>query len=443
MLKKNNKNTKKPTLHEMLIEAKKCLQCKNPPCIKGCPIEVNIPMFIKYFLESNLQKAIKIIKQKNNFPTISGIVCPQEKQCEKFCILNKKNNNNMSVSIGNLEYYIASSTTIIEPHLIKNNKKNIKIAIIGSGPAGLTCTYDLLKVGYDVTVYESLHSIGGVLRYGIPEFRLPKKILEREINNLKKLGMNIVLNTFIGRTKSLQELFDDGYKSIFIATGAGLPVLPKISGENLNHIYSSNEFLVRINLMHSYKFPNYDTPIYKGKNVVVIGGGNTAIDSSRTILRSGVNNVKLIYRKSENEMSARKEGIFHAKHEGVEFITLTELVKFIGDENGNVKAIECVKNKIIMSINSNEKQFKKIVGSNHIIKTDMVILALGLHPNPTISLLSKKINTDSLGYVIIDDNFMTSISGVFAGGDIVGGSTVIEAMGMAKKAAKAIVKFIC
>ncbi|MDR3256386.1 MAG: NADPH-dependent glutamate synthase [Endomicrobium sp.] len=423
---------------EMLREAKRCLQCKNPMCCRGCPVEIDIPVFIKHLAENNPDKAMKVLKEKNNLSAVCGRVCPQENQCEKFCILAK---NSESISIGNLERYAADVTAKNNDDSTIIERNGIKIAVVGSGPAGLTCGGDLLKMGYDVTVYESLHDTGGVLRYGIPEFRLPKAVLDIEINNLKKLGMKIILNTLIGRIKTIKELFDDGYKAIFVAVGAGLPVFPRIEGENFNRIYCSNEFLVRVNLMHSFDFPEYDTPVYKGRNVVVIGGGNTAMDSARTAMRLGAESVRLIYRRTENEMPARKEERMHAKEEGVEFIPLTNPVKFIGDERKFVKAVECVKMELGETDDSGRKRANIINGSNYTIETDMVILALGLYPNPILPLLTKGLNTDKQGYLIIDDNYMTSIPGIFAGGDIVGGDTVIEAMGMGKKAARAIANY--
>ncbi|MDR0956292.1 MAG: NADPH-dependent glutamate synthase [Endomicrobium sp.] len=427
------------TQKEMIKESKRCLQCETPMCIKGCPVGVNIRDFIRYLSQNNPIEAVKVLNQKNNFPAVCGRVCPQENQCEKTCILGKKGE---SISIGNLERYAADVTIKNDFDDIVIKKNDIKIAIIGSGPAGLTCGGDLLKMGYNVTIYESLHDTGGVLRYGIPEFRLPKKILDIEINKLKALGLKVVLNNLIGKTKTIQNLFDDGYKAIFIAVGAGLPVFPKIPGENLNHIYCSNEFLVRVNLMRSFDFPNYDTPVYRGKNVIIIGGGNTAIDSARTAIRLGAESVKLVYRRSENEMPARKEEQKHAKEENVEFITLTNPVKFIGNEKKFVKAVECINMKFDKLDSSGRKNFKEIVGSNYLIDTDMVILALGLRPNPILTSLTKELHTNKLGYLTIDNNFMTSIPAVFAGGDIVGGATVIEAMGMGKQAAKAIDNYL-
>jgi glutamate synthase (NADPH/NADH) small chain len=427
--------------NDMLKEAKRCLQCNIPLCRKGCPVEINIPEFIKYICENNLYKALTIIKKNNNFPAVCGRVCAQESQCEKFCILAKRDK---SICIGNLERYVADMTIHRNTkELIKNNKNSIKIAIIGSGPAGLSCASDLLKFGYNVVIYESLHAAGGVLRYGVPEFRLPKKILDIEINNLKQFGLKVILNSLIGRTKTINDLFNEQYKAIFIGTGSGFPILPGIEGENLQHIYCANEFLVRVNLMNAYNFPDKaDTPVYIGKDVVIIGGGNTAMDSARTAIRLGAKNVKLIYRRNEKDMSSRLQERIHAKEEGVEFITLTTPTKFLGNYNKAVKAVECVKVESIYDKHSRKKSIKYIKNSKHIIQTDMVILALGLKPNCILPSLTNDLHVNNNGYIIIDNNYMTSINGVFAGGDIVGGSTVIEAMGMGKKAAQAIINFV-
>ncbi|MDR1511603.1 MAG: NADPH-dependent glutamate synthase [Endomicrobium sp.] len=426
------------TQSEMLKEAKRCLQCQESLCIRGCPVGVDIPGFIKYLTQNDPKQAAIVLRRRNNLPAVCGRVCPQENQCEKFCVLSKRNE---SISIGNLERYAADASTRDNSN-IAINKNGIKIAVIGSGPAGLTCGGELLKIGYDVTVYESLHDVGGVLRYGIPEFRLPKDVLDLELHNLKKLGMKIILNVLIGRTKTIKELFDEGYKAVFIATGAGLPIFPKISGENLNHIYSANEFLVRVNLMHSFDFPSYDTPVYRARNVVVIGGGNTAMDTARTALRLGAENVKLVYRKTEDEIPAREEEQIHAKEEGIEFVTLTSPVKFIGNEKRFVKAVECIKIELANIDSLGRRYFHKVVGSNYIIKADMVVLALGLHPNPILPSLIDGLITDTSGYVITDNSLMTSLPGIFAGGDIIGGTTVIEAMGMGKRAAREIEKYL-
>lgn len=425
---------------EMLEESKRCLQCKQAFCAQGCPVEINIPGFIKELSQNNPKNAIKVLKEKNNLPAVCGRVCPQENQCEKYCILSKKGE---SVAIGNLERYAAdwaAENLKEEGTAVKSN--GIKIAVVGSGPAGLTCGGDLAKLGFEVTIYESLHDTGGVLRYGIPEFRLPIDVLDKEIDSLKNLGIKIELNTLIGRTKTIKDLFEEGYKAIFVGTGAGLPVFLGIEGENFNNIYSANEFLVRVNLMRAFDFPNYDTPIHKGKNVVVVGGGNTAMDSARTALRLGAKSVKLVYRRTENEMPARKEERIHAHEEGIEFVTLANPVKFIGDDNNFVKAVECIKMELGEADESGRRRPKKIEGSNFIIETDLVILALGLNPNPVLPSLTEGLSTDDCGYLIVDDNYMTTMSGVFAGGDIVGGDTVIQAMGMGKQAAKKIVQYL-
>jgi len=426
---------------QMLEEAKRCLQCKKPLCVEGCPVEINIPGFIKELAADNPSSAIKVLKEKNNLPAVCGRVCPQENQCEKVCILAKKGE---AVGIGNLERYAAdwAFANTKEKTEAPKEKNGIKIAVVGSGPSGLTCGGDLTKLGYDVTIFESLHDTGGVLRYGIPEFRLPIDVLDAEINSLKDLGIKFVLNTLVGRTKTIKDLFAEGFKAVFIGTGAGLPVFLGIEGENLNNIYSANEFLVRVNLMRSFDFPNYDTPVYKGKKVVVVGGGNTAMDSARTALRLGAENVKLVYRRTEHEMPARKEERHHAMEEGIEFMTLTNPVKFIGDEKGFVKGVECIKMELGEPDESGRRRPKVVPNSNFVIDTDMVVLAIGLNPNPVLPSLTEGLKTDNHGYLIIDDNYMTSIPGVFAGGDIVGGDTVIQAMGMGKQAAKKINEFL-
>ena len=422
------------TREEMINEAKRCVQCKKALCRKGCPVEIDIPAFIKELAQDNALGAIKILKEKNNLPAVCGRVCPQENQCEKYCILTKKGE---SVAVGNLERYVADwSAQNIKEQVVAPKTNGIKVAVIGSGPAGLTCAGDLVKLGYEITVFESLHDTGGVLRYGIPEFRLPSEVLDKEIDGLKQMGVKFVLNTLIGRTKTLQDLFNEGYKSVFVGTGAGLPVFLGVEGENLNNVYSANEFLVRVNLMRAFDFPSYDTPVYKAKNVVVIGGGNTAMDSVRTALRLGAQSVKLVYRRTENEMPARKEEIAHAKEEGVECVTLTNPVKFIGDDKKFVKGVECVKMELGEPDDSGRRRPREVKGSNFIIDCDMVILALGLNPNPVLPSLTDGLKTDKHGYLIIDEKLMTTIPGVFAGGDIAGGDTVIQAMGMGKQAAK-------
>ena len=428
------------TKEQAISEASRCIQCKNPLCVSGCPVEINIPGFIKGIAENNPEQAIKVLKEKNNLPGVCGRVCPQEEQCELKCILGKKGK---SVAIGNLERYtadLAMENSIKQSNDVKNNGK--KVAVIGSGPAGLTCAGDLAKEGYSVTVFESLHLAGGVLRYGIPQFRLPPKVLDTEISNLKKSGVKIDLNCLIGRTIPLMELFSAGFDAIFVGTGAGLPKFFNIPGENLNHVYSANEFLVRVNLMNASGFPKYDTPIYTGKNVAIFGGGNTAMDSARTALRLGAKNVYLVYRRSQEEMPARVEEAKHAQEEGVIFTMLTNPVKFIGDESGKVKAVECLKMELAEPDTSGRRKPRIIENSNFQIEIDMAVIAIGLGPNPLLPAQTANLKTDDYGHLIIDENAMTSIPGVFAGGDIVGGETVIQAMGMGKRAARSIVKFI-
>jgi glutamate synthase (NADPH/NADH) small chain len=424
---------------QAIEESKRCLKCKIPRCVKGCPVEVDIPGFIKPLSENNPLEAIKVLKEKSNLPAVCGRVCPQEKQCEQLCILGIKGE---SVAIGNLERYSADWGNENVKETIAPAKNGVKIAIVGSGPAGLTCGGDLAKLGYEVDIYESLHDSGGVLRYGIPEFRLPKAVLDKEVNSLKDLGIKFFFNSLIGRTITIDELFEAGYKAIFVGTGAGLPTFLGIEGENLKNIYSANEFLVRVNLMKGYQFPKYDTPVNGVNNVIVVGGGNTAMDSVRTAKRLGAKNVKLVYRRDEAEMPARLEEKIHAKEEGVEFATLTNPIKFIGDDKNFVKQVECVKMELGEPDDSGRRRPKTLAGSNFIIEADTVILALGLNPNPILTSLTKGLNTDKHGRILVDESLMSSIPGVFAGGDIAGGSTVIEAMGMGKQAAKSIVKYL-
>jgi glutamate synthase (NADPH/NADH) small chain len=428
---------------EAQAEAQRCLQCKNPTCIKGCPVEINIPGFVKALAVGDRRKAIEILKDKNNLPAVCGRVCPQEEQCEKNCILARKD---QSIAIGHLERFAADwekQNPSEAAHPVRKTAAKAKIAVVGSGPAGLTCAGDLAKAGFDVTIFESLHEAGGVLRYGIPDFRLPGEVLDYELDNLRKRGVTIVLNSLIGRTKTIPDLFDEGFKAVFIGTGAGLPTFLNIPGENLNHIYSANEFLVRVNLMRAFEFPRHDTPIYVGKHVVVIGGGNTAMDAARTALRLGAEAVTLVYRRSREEMPARTEEVRHADEEGVRFDFLTAPLRFIGDEKSCcVRGIECVKMALGAPDQSGRRRPQEVAGSNFVIETDMVIEAIGLRPNPVLPSLTAGLTTNEKGHVVIDDRFMTSIPAVFAGGDIAGGDTVIQAMGMGKRAARAIIDYL-
>jgi glutamate synthase (NADPH/NADH) small chain len=432
------------TPEEAIEEASRCLNCLKPACRTGCPVSVNIPEFIKLIKDGRFIEAAWKIKEDNALPAICGRVCPQETQCESMCVLNKKG---QPISIGNLERFAADyEREHGEIRLPERNKPTgKKIAVIGSGPGGLTCAADLIKNGHDVTIYEALHKPGGVLVYGIPEFRLPKIIVEKEVEYIKSLGVEIVLNAVIGKLYTIDELLHDkGYDACFIATGAGLPIFLNIPGENLNGIYSANEFLTRANLMKAYLFPEYDTPIKRGKKVAVFGGGNVAMDAARVALRLGSEKVYLIYRRSENEMPARKAEIHHAKEEGIEFLFLTNPIRFIDDGKGNLCAVQCIKMELGEPDESGRRKPVPIKGSEFEIEIDVAIPALGTRSNPLLLKTIPDIKLNSRGYIIADENTgMTSKPGVFAGGDIVTGSaTVILAMGAGKKAAKAINEYL-
>lgn len=421
-------------------EAKRCLECKDPACIKKCPVQIDIPAFIRLIKDGKQKEALEKIKEKNNLPAICGRVCPQEDQCEAACVLNRKN---VPINIGALERYAADYEL---NHTSQNRppktEHRTKVAVVGSGPAGLTCAADLARMGYQTTIFESLHLPGGVLTYGIPEFRLPKKIVQNEVESIKSLGVEIKTDTLIGSTYSITDLFSDGYKAVFIATGAGLPEFLGIEGENLNRVYSANEFLTRINLMGAYDFPKHATPVNIGKKVVVIGGGNVAIDCARAALRLGAS-VSLIYRRTEKEMPAREDEVENAMVEGVEFKFLTQPVKILGDDHGFVKVIECIKMELGELDQSGRRRPVPIRDSDFVIEADTVIIAIGQDPNPLLPKATPdlKINKDST--IQVDESFMTSIPGVFAAGDIVtGADTVISAMGAGKRAATAIDKYI-
>ncbi|PKM92757.1 MAG: glutamate synthase (NADPH), homotetrameric [Elusimicrobia bacterium HGW-Elusimicrobia-4] len=450
---------------QAILEAKRCIQCKKPTCIEGCPVEVDIPGFIKKIAEKNFTEAIKILKNKNNLPAVCGRVCPQETQCEIKCVLAKKGE---PVAIGRLERFaadweIANSLEFRvhsleklkakdgNPQTSNSNLSTLnsqlstnRIAVVGSGPAGLTCAADLAKMRYDVTIFESLHETGGVLMYGIPEFRLPKKTVKIEINYIKSLGVSIRTNVLIGKTKTVQELFDEGYKAIFVGTGAGLPQFLSIPGENLNRIYSANEFLTRANLMKAYKFPEYDTPIDIGKRVAVIGAGNVAMDSARVALRLGADEVLIVYRRTEKEMPARLEEIENAKEEGVILHLLTAPIRFIGDENNNVTGMECLKMELGEPDASGRRRPIPIKNSEFKFDVDTVVMAIGQSPNPLLPKTIRGLQVGKHGNIITDEKTgVTSIPGIFAGGDIAtGASTVIEAMGAGKRAARAINEYI-
>lgn len=433
------------TKEEAILEATRCLQCPTHPCIDGCPVHIDIPGFIKAIKEDNLSLSIEIMHDTNLLPAITGRVCPQEEQCQVVCVMGKVGD---PVAIGKLERYIAdwelenrSRGNINIPK--KKESKNKKIAIVGSGPAGLTCAVDLIKMGYEVTIFEGFHELGGVLTYGIPEFRLPKKIVKEEIEFLNKLGVKFNLDFPIGRSETISDLFKDGYSAVFIGTGAGAPQFMHIPGENLGGIYSANEYLTRVNLMKAYKFPDYDTPIKVGKRVAVIGGGNVAMDSARTALRLGAEHVFLIYRRSRTEMPAREEEIIHAEEEGIEFMLLTNPIRYIGNENGLVKQVECIKMKLGEEDASGRRRPIPIESSEFLIDIEQAIVAIGTTPNPIISKTTQDLKTGRHGEILVDENGQTSVKGAFAGGDIVtGAATVITAMGAGGLAASSINRYL-
>lgn len=422
-------------------EAGRCLQCKKPLCVEGCPVHVPIPRFINAIREGDFKKAIDLIKHANFLPAICGRVCPQEDQCEKNCTLGKKGE---PVAIGRLERFAADYAMQtwngggIE--IVKSTGK--KVAIVGSGPSGLTCAYDLARLGHKVTIFEALHEAGGVLMYGIPEFRLPKRIVTYEINLLKNMGVEIVTNAVIGKLITIDEIMEE-FDACFIGTGAGLPKFMGIEGEDLNGVYSANEFLTRVNLMRAYAFPEYDTPIKRGQRFAVIGGGNVAMDAVRTALRLGAKEAIIIYRRSAREMPARKEEIHHAFEEGVKFELLTCPVRIIG-KDGWVKAIECVRMELGEPDESGRRSPVPKRGSEFRIPVDTVIVAIGTGPNPLVPQSTKRLALNECGYIIADEETgETSRDGIFAGGDIVtGAATVILAMGAGKRAAKAIHEYL-
>jgi len=425
-------------------EAQRCLQCKASPCIQGCPVNVQIPGFIKLVAEGRFEEAYDKIRETNSLPAICGRVCPQESQCEQLCVRGKKGD---TVAIGRLErfiadWYMAGRVTKVE----KVERKNMKVAVIGSGPSGLTCAGDLAKMGYDVTIFEAFHIPGGVLMYGIPEFRLPKALVQKEIDNVKKLGVEILTNMVIGKVLSMEELMsEEGYEAAFIGSGAGLPSFMGIPGENLNGVYSANEFLTRINLMKAYKFPECDTPVKIGKNVAVVGGGNVAMDGARSAKRLGAENVYIVYRRSEAEMPARIEEVHHAREEGIIFKLLTNPTKIIGSDEGWVKGMECVEMELGEPDSSGRRRPVPKKGSEHVIDLDTVVIAIGQSPNPLIKATTPGLETEKWGGIITEEETgATSKKGVYAGGDAVtGAATVILAMGAGKKAAKAIDEYLC
>ena len=424
------------------LEAERCLQCKNAPCVEGCPVRVNIPEFIKLITESKFIEAAWKIKETNSLPAVCGRVCPQEDQCEIVCVRGKKGD---PVAIGRLEMFSAdyerSHGEIVLPELHPSIGK--KVAVVGSGPSGLTLAGDLVKMGYKVIVFEALHKTGGVLVYGIPEFRLPKSIVKAEISYLEKLGVKFEMNSVIGRIMTIDELFEDGFNSVYIASGAGAPAFLGVPGENLGRIFSANEYLTRSNLMKGYLYPKYDTPMPKGNKIIVLGGGNVAMDSARTAIRLGPDEVTILYRRTEKEMPARLEEIHHAKEEGVKFHYLTSPVEFIGNEKNMVCAIKCIKMELGEPDDSGRRRPIPLPGSEFQIDADTVIIAIGNLPNPLIANTKEDLPVNRWGNIIADESGQTGKKGVFAGGDIVtGAATVIQAMGAGRIAAKSIHEYI-
>ncbi len=428
-----------------LSEAARCIQCKKPLCVDGCPVEIDIPGFIQLIKDKDYMGAALKIKEKNCLPAVCGRVCPQEDQCELKCVLGIKGE---SVSIGRLERFAAdfeieqTKGTPFKRHAISSGAK--KIAIVGSGPSGLTVAAELAHLDYKVTIFEAFHKAGGVLVYGIPEFRLPKSIVEREVEYVKSLGVELKTNWIIGKIKTIDDLLDNGFAAVYVCTGAGLPYFMEIPGENSIGVYSANEFLTRSNLMKAYKFPEYDTPIKHGKKIAVIGGGNVAMDASRTALRLGADNVYLIYRRSMEEMPAREEEIENAQEEGIDFRLLTNPIEILADEKGKVRGIKCIKMELGEPDDSGRRRPVPIDGSEFEVEVDTVIMSIGNGANPLISSTTPDLDTNKWGNIITkDESGQTSKKGVFAGGDIVtGGATVILAMGAGKKAAEAIDKYL-
>lgn len=426
---------------EAVLEASRCLHCKNPRCVSACPVSVKIPEFIAAVAARDFEKASSVIAEDSSLPAVCGRVCPQETQCEGSCILGVKGE---PVAIGKLERFVADWTRENGVRkIIRAEPNGHKVAVVGSGPAGLACAYDLAKWGYDVTVFEALHKPGGVLEYGIPEFRLPKeKVVAAEIDDVRAMGVRIETNVVVGRTLTVDDLFDkEGFSAVFIGSGAGLPRFMNIPGENLNGVFSANEFLTRNNLMEAYR-DDYLTPVMHASNVVVVGGGNVAMDAARTALRLG-GKVTVVYRRTENELPARREEVHHAKEEGVEFRMLSNPVEIIGDDKGWVRKIRCIRMELGEPDESGRRSPVPVPDSEFEIEADSVIMALGTSPNPLISRTTSGLETNRRGCLVADGNGVTTRPGVFAGGDAVtGAATVILAMGAGRKAAAAIDRYL-
>jgi glutamate synthase (NADPH/NADH) small chain len=425
------------------LEASRCLQCKKPSCVPGCPVSIDIPSFIGLITQGDFSGAARKLKEMNSLPAVCGRVCPQEDQCEKLCILGKKGE---PVAIGRLERFAADFERAKGEFTMppKEPPTGKKVAVVGSGPAGLTLAGDLIKKGHQVTIFEALHKTGGVLVYGIPEFRLPKAIVQAEVDYLEKTGVEVKTNMVIGKIYTVDELMASGYDAVFLGTGAGLPTFMNIPGENFNGVYSANEYLTRSNLMKAYLFPRFDTPIAKGKKVAVLGGGNVAMDSARTALRLGADDVYIVYRRSKTELPARREEVHHAEEEGVQFHFLTLPVEILGNEDGWVCGMKCQRMELGEPDESGRRRPIPVAGSEFTLEVDMVVVAIGTGANPLIPSTTSDLQTNKWGYIVADpETGATSKKGVFAGGDIVTGSaTVILAMGAGRKAADAIHKYL-
>ena len=421
-------------------EALRCLHCKHKPCISGCPVQIHIPDFIAKVAEGDFEAAYQIISESSSLPAVCGRVCPQERQCESKCVRGIKGD---AVSIGRLERFVAdwhNSHCKVWPAVPERNGH--KVAVIGSGPSGLTCAGDLARLGYDVTVFEALHIAGGVLVYGIPEFRLPKKIVELEVNGLKALGVKIVTNVVIGRSMSIDDLFDDGFEAVYIGSGAGLPRFMGIPGESLKEVYSANEYLTRVNLMKAYQ-PGSTTPIYHARKVAVVGGGNVAMDAARSAIRLGAEEVYVLYRRSFEEIPARQEEVQHAQEEQIRFQTLTNPVEILGSDDGNVTGVRCIRMELGEPDATGRRRPVPVPDSDFVIDADCVIMAIGTSPNPLIKSTTGGLEVNARGGIVADENGCTSRDGVFAGGDTVtGAATVIKAMGAGTIAAKSIDAYI-
>jgi glutamate synthase (NADPH/NADH) small chain len=421
------------------LEAARCLQCKNPQCVDGCPVEIDIPAFIQLIKDEKYLEAARKLKEKNALPAVCGRVCPQEDQCEKLCILGARGE---PCAIGWLERFAADYEYVEGARELPAiaPPTGFRVAVVGSGPSGLTLAADLAVLGHEVVIFEALHETGGVLVYGIPEFRLPKAIVRREVDYVRSLGVKIYTSFIVGQLMTIDELLKNGFDAVYIAVGAGLPMFMGLPGENLNGIYSANEFLTRVNLMRAYEFPDADTPAYVGKNVAVIGGGNVAMDCARTALRMGAKRVTVVYRRSRTEMPARHEEIIRAEEEGIIFFFLTQPIRYLADDKYWVRAMECVRMELLPQDDAGRRNVRPIEDSEQIIEYDTVIVAIGTRANPIVAMTTPDLQVNAKGYYIIDpETGQTSKPGVFAGGDIVTGSaTVISAMGAGRRAARAI-----